>query len=38
MFEAAILVYKQKVKIFEMLPIQFLIYEIKGSFLPNSMP
>ena len=38
MFEAAILVYKQKVKIFEMPLIQFLTYKIKASFVPNSKP
>ena len=35
-FEAAILAYKQKVMIFEMPPIQVLIYKVKASFLPNS--
>ena len=37
MFGAAILAYKQ-VRVFEMLPIQFLIYKIKASFVPNSKP
>ena len=28
--------YKQKVRIFEMPPIQVLVYKIKASFVPNS--
>ena len=36
MFEAAILAYKQIVRIFEMPPIQFLICKVKASRLPNS--
>ena len=37
-FEVAILSYNQKVRIFEMPPIQFLIYKIKASFVPNWKP
>ena len=38
MFQAAILPYKQKVRIFEMPPIQLLICKTKASFVPNSKP
>ena len=38
MFKAAILAYKQKVKIFEMDPNQFLLYMNKASFVQNSKP
>ena len=38
MSEAATLAYKQKVRIFGMILIQFLIYKIKDSFVPNSKP
>ena len=37
-FEAAILANKQKMRIFEMLPIQFMICKIKASFVPSSRP
>ena len=37
-FEAAILAYKQKMRISEMPQIQYLVYKIKASFIPNSKP
>ena len=36
--EAAILANKQKARVFEMAPIQFLICKINVSFVPNSKP
>ena len=36
--EVVTLAYKQKVRIFEMLPNQFLIYKIEASFVQDSKP